>query len=110
MAKNIDAMAAKLGATIVGEIPDVAGGAFGAARLAKTVATLQGRLTPGQGIRPGRPSVPTWIESPKVPMSETTFQRLTKLAEMASEGDRKVSPMQVAAQLLEEALAGLPHD
>ena len=108
MAKNIHKIAAKLGATVVAEVPDTGGGAFGAARIVQAVATLQTRLTPGQGVRPGRPTVPGWVESPKVPMSEITFQRLTKLAEQASECGRKVSPMQVAAQLLEEAVAVLP--
>jgi len=37
-------------------------------------------------------------------MSEWTLERLTKIAESISTEDRKVSPMQVAAQLLEESL------
>jgi len=37
-------------------------------------------------------------------MSDATFQRLTELAETMSTAERKGSPMQVAAQLLEEAL------
>ena len=40
-------------------------------------------------------------------MSEATRQRLSLLAEQASTGGRKVSPMQVAAQILEDALAGM---
>jgi hypothetical protein len=37
-------------------------------------------------------------------MSEATAQRLAEIAEAMSTPKRKVSPMQVAAQLLEEAL------
>ena len=47
------------------------------------------------------------MRHPKVPMSEATRQRLGLLAEQASAGGRKVSPMQVAAQILEDALAGM---
>jgi hypothetical protein len=42
-------------------------------------------------------------------MSEGTRQRLIRLAESASASGRRVSPMQIAAQILEEALAGLPE-
>jgi hypothetical protein len=35
VAKNIEKIAAGLGAEIIGQIPDVGGGAFGAARLAR---------------------------------------------------------------------------
>ncbi len=34
MAKNIERIADKLGARIAGQVPDLGGGAFGAARLA----------------------------------------------------------------------------
>jgi hypothetical protein len=90
-----------LGAEIVGEVPDVGGGPFGMARLAHL---LQQRLTPSQGERPGRPTDPDWVTRCKVPMSEATLERLTQLAEEMSTPQRRISPMQVAAQLLEEAL------
>jgi hypothetical protein len=35
---------------------------------------------------------------------------LIRLAEQASTQGRKVSPMQLAAQILEDALAGLPDE
>ncbi len=38
-------------------------------------------------------------------MTDATLRRLTELAEAMSTGNRKVSPMQVAAQLLEEAVS-----
>jgi hypothetical protein len=90
-----------LGAELVGELPDVGGGPFGMARLARI---MHQRLTPGQGERPGRPTNPNWVTRCKVPMSEATLEKLTRMAEEMSTDQRQVSPMQVAAQLLEEAL------
>jgi hypothetical protein len=107
MVENIEKIAAGLGAKIVGKVPDTGGGAFGAARLAKIVEAMQARLVPGQGRRPGRPTDASWVRHPKVPMSEATRQRLTRLAEQSSTAGRKVSPMQIAAQILEDALAGV---
>ncbi|GAC1467034.1 MAG: hypothetical protein NVSMB9_08200 [Isosphaeraceae bacterium] len=107
MVKNIEKIAAGLGAKVVGQVPDVGGSAFGAARLAKIVETMQARLVPGQGRRPGRPTDPSWVRHPKVPMSDATRQRLERLAKQSSTGGRKVSPMQIAARILEDALAGV---
>ena len=109
MAKNIRRIAAGLGAKVVGQVPDTGGGAFGAARLAKIVETMQARLVPGQGRRPGRPTDANWVRHPKVPMSDATRQRLSRLAEQISTSGRKVSPMQIAAQILEDALTGIPE-
>jgi hypothetical protein len=108
MAKNIKKIAAGLGAEIVGPVPDTGGGAFGAARLARIIETMQSRLSPGQGRRPGRPTDANWVRHPKVPMSDATKLRLTRLAEQNSTGGRKISPMQIAAQILEDAVAGVP--
>lgn len=105
MAKNVRKIARKLGAQLVAEVPEAGGGAFGAARLA---ALLRGRLVPGQGARPGRPSDPSWVNRPKVPMSDATLDRLEELAERLSTPDRRVSPMQVAAHLLETSVESLP--
>jgi hypothetical protein len=107
MARHIKRIAEGLGAQVVGQVPDTGGGAFGAVRLARIVESLQGRLVPGQGKRAGRPSDASWVHHPKVPMSEATQRRLSLLAERASAGGRKVSPMQIAAQVLEDALAGM---
>jgi hypothetical protein len=104
MAKNREKLATLLGAKIVGEAPDVGGGAFGMARLAHF---LHQRLTPSQGERPGRPTNPNWVIRPKVPMSAATAEKLARLAEALSTNERKVSPMQAAAHLLEEAVAAL---
>src|ERR1700692_2283001 len=108
MAKNTKKRAEALGATRVVKVPDTGGGAFGVARLGHIVATIQGRLVPGQGRRPGRPTDASWVRHPKVPMSDATRQQLARLAEQSSTGGRKVSPMQIAAQILEDALSGIP--
>src|SRR5438270_10685314 len=108
MAKNIDKIADLLGATVVSQVPETGGGAFGAARLPRLVASLRARLEPSEGRRPGRPTDASWVRHPKVPMSEETVQKLARLAELASTPERRVSPMQVAAQLLEEAVAQCP--
>ena len=108
MAKRIDTIAHRLGAQGVAQVPETGGGAFGAARLARIVEQLRARLTPGQGRRAGRPTEVTWRRHPKVPMSEATERRLIRLAQEASASGRKISPMQLAAQILEDALAGLP--
>lgn len=110
MAKKVEKIASLLGATVVGQLPDTGGGAFGAARLAQIIASLPERLEPGKGRRPGRPTDSTWVHHPKVPMSEATVRTLARLAELASAPGRRVSPMQVAAQLLEEAVASCPRE
>ncbi len=100
MAKNINRLAKAFGAEIVGEVPAYSAGAFGAANLAHL---FQARLSPSQGRRPGRPTNPAWKRRPKVPMSPETEQLLEELARMVSDESRQVSPMQVAAQILEDA-------
>ena len=104
--KTVNRLAESLGAEVIGQLPEVGGGAFGAARLPKLVANLRDSLSPGKGRRPGRPTNPQWRRHPKVPMSEKTLHELQRLADRASAPGRKVSPMQVAAHLLERALAG----
>jgi hypothetical protein len=107
MAKNVKKIAKLLGAEVVGEVVETGGGAFGAERLVQVVATLQSRLRPGKGKRPGRPTNPNWEKSPKVPMSRKTETKLARLALRASRSGRRVSPMQMAAQLLEDAVSRL---
>lgn len=110
MARNIKHIAKALGAEIVGQVPDVGGGAFGAARLPHVVNALKERLRPSTGRRPGRPTNADWSHHPKVPMSDNTIEALRELAEQISSPERKVSPMQLAAQLLEEAVASSKND
>jgi hypothetical protein len=64
---------------------------------------LRSRLSPGQGERPGRPSDPNWTVQRKLSMSEKTLAILEQLAEDLSTSERRVSPMQVAALLVEDA-------
>ena len=87
----------KLGDPIEG----VVYGPIGAARLA---AIINARLQPSPGKRIGRPTNPAWVRREKVPMKEETVIELQELAELFSKSGRKVSPMQVAAQLLEQSL------
>ena len=99
-----------LGANLIGRVPETGRGPFGAARLPRLIAELRERLQPGSGERPGRPTESDWDRRPKVPMSEATAAKLAKLAERASTPSRKVSPMQMAAHLLEKAVAAIPED
>jgi hypothetical protein len=110
MAKNIKRIASLLGADVVSKLPDTGGGAFGAARLLRVVQSLQNRLEPSEGKRPGRPTDSRWGLHPKVPMTKETARKLARLAERASTAHRRVSPMQVAAHLLEEAVDECPID
>lgn len=105
MAKNVQKIAEGLGAKIVGKVPYTGGGAFGAARLAEI---MKQRLVPSAGKRAGRPANPAWDQRPKVPMSKKTLRRLQKLAQQASTKERKVTAMQIAAQLLEESVFRFP--
>lgn len=107
MAKNVETIASRLGATVIAEVPDFGPGAFGAARLTAIIQQLRSRLVPSQGRRAGRPTDANWVRHPKVPMSQATQRRLARLAEQASYEGRKISPMQLAAQILETAVAGL---
>jgi hypothetical protein len=109
MAKNVRKIAESLGATIIGQVPNAGGGAIGAARLAQIIRDLQSRLVSSQGRRAGQPTDSGWVRHPKVPMSEAPGQRLIRLAERASREGRKVSPMQIAARILEDALADIPE-
>ena len=95
--KKIQKIARGLGATIGEPVPDVGGGPFGAARLA---GILSARLQSNRG----RPSDPTWSVSRQIPMREETLTQLQKLAKSFSSPGRAISPMQVAAQLLEKSL------
>ena len=64
---------------------------------------LRSRLAPSQGERPGRPSDPTWTVQRKLSMNEDTLTTLERVAESLSTDERRVSPMQVAALLVEDA-------
>lgn len=106
MAENVERLAEKLGARVAGEVPDYSAGAFGVAALAQA---LRDRLEPSSGKRPGRPTNPSWSRRPKVPMTPETEARLQELARLLSDDRRKVSPMQVAGEILERAVAAYGH-
>ena len=65
---------------------------------------LRSRLSPGDGRRPGRPTVPNWSILRKISMSADTLGRLEWMALQLSDEHRRVSPMQVAGLLLEQAV------
>ena len=65
---------------------------------------LRLRLQPSRGQRPGRPSNPAWVIQRKLSMSVPTLRILEQIAQHISNENRRVSPMQVAAILLEEAI------
>jgi hypothetical protein len=101
MDKRIARIARDTGAKHVATLPNVGGGAFGMARLAQI---LHARLAPSAGKRPGRPTNNECTEHPKVPMSADTVASLQELSARLSSEQRKISPMQLAAQLLEECV------
>lgn len=68
---------------------------------------LRERLEPGRGDRPGRPSDPSFTLQRKLSMSNHTLATLEAAAEKISTLERRVSPMQIAALLLEEAVQGI---
>ena len=68
---------------------------------------IRQRLEPGKGERPGRPSDPTWKIQRKLSMSEETLILLERAAVAVSTDERRVSPMQIAALLIEDATHGL---
>jgi hypothetical protein len=85
---RVSEFVSKLGAVVVGQLPDVGGGAFGAARLAHIVAARQSGTV-------------------AVPVTGVTIDKLIRLAEKASTAERKVDPVEVAARLLEGAVAAV---
>lgn len=105
MAKQIKKIAKLLDADIRARLPDVGPGFVGAARLERIVADLKSQLRPASGRRPGRPTKQTWGLRPKVPMSRQTKRRLERIAKRLNGRERKVSPMQVAAEILEKVVA-----
>lgn len=100
-AEDIKKIEKLLGAKIVGDVSEVEPGVFGDARLAEILAE---RLEPSQGKRPGRPTDLSWVRRPKVPMSVETVRKLIEISDQVSTDTRRVSPMQVAAHFLEEAV------
>ena len=98
-------IAERLGATYVAQAPVVDTGAFGMAHLAEK---MKQRLDVRGGRRQG--TAVGWVLSSKAPMSAETERQLIALAEKLSTSDRLVDPIQLAAQLLEEAVQKLARE
>lgn len=97
---DMDKIAKKLGARREGKV-EAQDGYFGAMQL---VAAIQARFrVPSSG---GRATNPEWSMKRLVGLSPETLRRLEDLARSASEtGDTSIEPMQLAALLLENAVA-----
>ena len=95
---DMEKIAQELGAERRGEVR-AGGGWFGALQLA---AEVQQRFyTPSGG---GRGTDPTWTERRLLPLAPTTLARLNQLSGTLGEQGVRVTPLQVAALLLEHAL------
>ena len=96
-------IAQRLGAEHVGQVP-ADDGAFGMARLANILKDRLDARNRRSGAAVG------WVLSSKVPMSVETEKLLIALAEKLSTPEKRVDPMQLAAQLLEESVQKLATD
>lgn len=63
---------------------------------------LRSRLAPGHGERPGRPSDLSWTVQRKLSMNPKTLDALERLARHLTTSEQSVSPMQVAAMIVED--------
>ena len=95
---DLDKLATQLGAERRGEVT-ARGGHFGAVMLVREV---QERFYPP--ATGGRATDPAWTERRLIPLSPETLERLERLATRLSEQGRPVSPLQVAALILEKGL------
>jgi len=80
---------------------------FGTDQVNELGERIRGRLEPSKGERPGRPSDPSWTVQRKLSMNDETLRTLERIAASVSTDSRRVSPMQVAALLIEDATQGL---
>ncbi len=102
--RSIEELRRALGADEPQPVRAVPHGPYGALHLA---AELRERLQPGRGARPGRPTDPAWAVRRLVGFRPETWRRLREIAAGASTPDRRVSPAQVAAALVESGLERL---
>jgi len=102
---DVDKIAKGLGAERRGRV-SASGGYFGAMQL---VADLEARFRVPKGG--GRPTVPGWTTKRILPLSEDSLRRLERLAKRIGEMKQvHLEPMQVAALLLETAIANIKED
>ncbi|HXG11601.1 MAG TPA: hypothetical protein VNK04_17735 [Gemmataceae bacterium] len=97
MAEETEDIARLLGGKVIGEVPDVGGGAFGAARLARFYRARMEEIRRQQSA-PARGERSVRLE---LDVNGTTAQALTELAQLAGRGGQETSPEQLAAGLLE---------
>ncbi len=96
---DMDRIAAALGAERKGKVRS-SGGYFGAVQLA---ADVQARFrTPTGG---GRSTNPAWTERRLLPLAPATLQQLECMSRALGEQGVKVTPLQLAALVLERAMA-----
>lgn len=101
---DLDRIAEALGADRVGPV-HASGGWFGASQLA---AEVQARFhTPPGG---GRATSPAWTERRLLPLAPATLRRLEHLSEALGVQGVQVTPLQVAALLLEQAVGNSDDD
>jgi len=95
------AVAAALGASRVVALPGLPSGG--------PLDLLQLRAEVAQRLRSsgGRPTDPNWNVQRLVPFSDAHWRQLVELAERLSTDERKVSPGQLAAILIDRALSGM---
>ena len=101
---DYDKIASALGAERRGEVP-ATGGWFGAMQLLADVRA-RFRGPPGGGRR----TDPAWTERRLLPLAPETLRRLEQLSAVLGEHDVAASPLQIAAVLLERAVANATDD
>jgi hypothetical protein len=102
--KSVEQMQRALSADTPRAVDAAPHGPFGALQLA---AELRARLRPAAGARAGRPTDPDWAVRRLVGFRPETWHRLAEIAEEISTPQRRVSPAQVAALLVESGVERL---
>lgn len=94
-------IANRLGAEHKGQCPETGGGAFGMARLAEILKDRLHTHDTGEGYG--------WVRT-KVPMNAATEKLLFALAAKMSTAERRIDPLQLAAQIFEESVQKLARE
>ena len=97
MDRKIGEIARKMGAEVVGTVPEYSAGAFGVAKLAQTLGE---RLEPGRGKRPGRPSVAHWSKRSQIPLAAETEGRLRYAFELCTAREPDAAEKQTLSRFL----------
>ena len=71
---------------------------------------LHEQLQPRTSSRRGRPTNPDWAARRLIPFSERSWSHLQSLAQAMSTRERRISPAQLAAAIIEAALPRLVAD